>query len=134
MIETIQTKDAPEAIGPYSQAIAVPGATATRLVFTSGQIPLDPQTMQIVGDDIRDQTRQVIRNLAAVLAAAGASLSGVIKTTVFLADMADFGAMNEVYAELFHPARPARSTIQAARLPRDVRVEIEAVAIAESGA
>lgn len=137
MIEATQTDRAPEAIGPYSQAIVVRGGAGgghSAMVFTSGQIPLDPQTMLIVGDDIQTQTRQVLTNLAAVLEAAGSSLHQVVKTTVYLADMADFAAMNEVYAEYFNQARPARSTIQAARLPRDVRVEIDAVALAESGA
>lgn len=134
MIEATHTASAPEAIGPYSQAVVVRGAAGGGMIFTSGQIPLDPQTMQIAGDDIQTQTRQVLTNLAAVLAASGSSLHQVVKTTVYLADMADFAAMNEVYAEYFNQARPARSTIQAARLPRDVRVEIEAIAIAESGA
>lgn len=131
MINSTQTEKAPAAIGPYSQAIVVESVAPLGLVFTSGQIPLDPQTMQVVGDDIRTQTIQVLSNLRAVLEAAGSSLQRVVRTTVYLADMADFAAMNEVYAEAFHPARPARSTIQAARLPRDVRVEIDAVAIIE---
>ena len=128
MINPIETDQAPAAIGPYSQAIAV---AQLGMVFTSGQIPLDPQTMQVVGDDIQTQTTQVLKNLQAVLEAAGSSMQRVVKTTVYLADMADFAAMNEIYAAAFHPANPARSTIQAARLPRDVRVEIEAVAIIE---
>jgi 2-iminobutanoate/2-iminopropanoate deaminase len=103
------------------------------MVYTSGQIPLDPQTMQVVGDEIVTQTRQVLLNLQAVLEAAGSSLRAVVKTTVYLADMADFAAMNEIYDQFFHQARPARSTVQVARLPRDVRVEIDAVAVAESG-
>jgi 2-iminobutanoate/2-iminopropanoate deaminase len=131
VIKSTQTDKAPAAIGPYSQAIVVEMAAPLGMVFTSGQIPLDPKTMQVVGDDIRLQTVQVLNNLREVLEAAGSSLQRVVRTTVFLADMADFAAMNEVYAEAFHPARPARSTIQAARLPRDVRVEIEAVAIIE---
>ncbi|MFN6203619.1 MAG: RidA family protein [Acidobacteriota bacterium] len=130
-MNSTQTEKAPAAIGPYSQAIVVESVAPLGLVFTSGQIPLDPQTMQVVGDDIRTQTIQVLSNLRAVLEAAGSSLQRVVRTTVYLADMADFAAMNEVYAEAFHPARPARSTIQAARLPRDVRVEIDAVAIIE---
>lgn len=133
MAEIIETHDAPAAIGPYSQAIVVDRLAASKMVYTSGQIPLDPRTMQIVGDDIVTQTRQVLLNLQAVLEAAGSSLGAVIKTTVYLADMADFAAMNEVYDQFFHQARPARSTVQAARLPRDVRVEIDAVAVAESG-
>ena len=131
MINSTQTEKAPAAIGPYSQAIVVESVAPLGLVFTSGQIPLDPQTMQVVGDDIRTQTTQVLSNLRAVLEAAGSSLQRVVRTTVYLADMADFAAMNEVYVEAFQPARPARSTIQAARLPRDVRVEIDAVAIIE---
>ena len=131
MINSTQTEKAPAAIGPYSQAIVVESVAPLGLVFTAGQIPLDPQTMQVVGDDIRTQTTQVLSNLRAVLEAAGSSLQRVVRTTVYLADMADFAAMNEVYAEAFQPARPARSTIQAARLPRDVRVEIDAVAIIE---
>lgn len=131
VIKSTQTDKAPAAIGPYSQAIVVESVAPLGMVFTSGQIPLDPQTMALVGDDIRTQTTQVLSNLRVVLESAGSSLQSVVRTTVYLADMADFAAMNEVYAEAFHPARPARSTIQAARLPRDVRVEIDAVAIVE---
>lgn len=119
----VQTSDAPPAIGPYSQAI-----TAGDFVFCSGQIPLTPDGTLIEGD-VAAQTRQVLRNLQAVLAAAGSSLDQVIKTTVFLADMRDFAAMNAVYAEFFPVHPPARSTVQVARLPRDARVEIEAVAV-----
>lgn len=119
----VQTSDAPPAIGPYSQAI-----TAGNFVFCSGQIPLTPDGTLIEGD-VAAQTRQVLRNLQAVLAAAGSSLDQVIKTTVFLADMRDFAAMNAVYAEFFPVHPPARSTVQVARLPRDARVEIEAVAV-----
>lgn len=119
----VQTSDAPPAIGPYSQAI-----TASDFVFCSGQIPLTPDGTLIEGD-VAAQTRQVLRNLQAVLAAAGSSLDQVIKTTVFLADMRDFAAMNAVYAEFFPVHPPARSTVQVARLPRDARVEIEAVAV-----
>ena len=124
-MEQIHTDSAPQAIGPYSQAIKANG-----LVFLSGQIPLDPAKMQIVEGGIQEQTEQVFQNIKAVLAAAGASLGKVVKTTVFLADMNDFSAMNEIYAQHFGENRPARSTIQAARLPRDVRVEIEVVALA----
>ena len=124
-MEQIHTDSAPQAIGPYSQAIKANG-----LVFLSGQIPLDPTKMQIVEGGIQEQTEQVFQNIKAVLAAAGASLGTVVKTTVFLADMNDFSAMNEIYAQHFGENRPARSTIQAARLPRDVRVEIEVVALA----
>lgn len=128
MIETIQTEKAPAAIGPYSQAIRVTGNGG--LIFASGQIPLDPQTMVIVEGDIQVQTRQVLHNLAAVLEAAGSALDRVVKTTVFLADMGDFAEMNEVYTEFFNSSKPARSTVQAARLPRDVRIEIDVVAVA----
>jgi len=123
-LQVVQTPDAPAAIGPYSQAIIVNG-----MVYTAGQIPLDPQSMDLVGgEDVAAQTEQVMKNLAAILEAAGASLQGVVKTTVFLADMAEFGAMNEVYGRHFGEHRPARSTVQAAGLPKNVRVEIEAVA------
>jgi 2-iminobutanoate/2-iminopropanoate deaminase len=125
IMEPIQTDQAPLAIGPYSQAIKANG-----FVFLSGQIPLVPETMQIIADDIQTQTERVMANLAAVLVAAGSSLDQVVKTTVFLADMNDFPAMNEVYARSFGAHRPARSTVQAARLPRDVRVEIEVIALA----
>ena len=119
----VATGDAPQAIGPYSQAIALDG-----LVFCSGQIPLTPQGTLVEGD-IAAQTRQVLTNLKNVLEAAGSSLGQVLKTTVFLADMADFQAMNAVYGEFFTSEPPARSTVQAARLPRDARVEIEAIAL-----
>jgi 2-iminobutanoate/2-iminopropanoate deaminase len=115
--------EAPAAIGPYSQAVVAGG-----LVFTAGQIALDPETMEVSAGDVADQTEQVMRNLAAVLREAGADLSTVVKTTVFLRDMNDFTAMNEVYGRHFGDHKPARSTVQAARLPRDVAVEIEAVA------
>jgi 2-iminobutanoate/2-iminopropanoate deaminase len=127
MIEIVQTDDAPQAIGPYAQAVKANG-----LVFASGQIPLDPATMQVVEGDVRAQTERVLLNLQAVLAAAGSALERVVKTTVFLADMNDFAAMNEVYAAYFSATKPARATVQAARLPRDVRVEIEVIALAES--
>jgi 2-iminobutanoate/2-iminopropanoate deaminase len=125
MIESIRTDRAPEAIGPYSQAVKVNG-----MVFASGQIPLDPKTMQIVDGDIRAQTERVLANLKAVLDAAGTSPDRVVKTTVYLIDMNDFAAMNEVYAAFFALNRPARSTVQAARLPRDARVEIDVIALA----
>lgn len=124
-LEKVQTGGAPAAIGPYSQAIVHGG-----LVFTAGQIPLDPASMQMVEGDIAAQTERVMQNLSAVLEAAGASLRTVVKTTVFLADMGDFAAMNEVYGRWFGDHAPARSTVQAARLPRDARVEIECVAVA----
>jgi 2-iminobutanoate/2-iminopropanoate deaminase len=128
MMESIKTDRAPEAIGPYSQAIKISGVNS--LVFTSGQIPMDPVTLEIVQGDVRKQTECVLNNLKAVLEAAGSSLDRVVKTTVFLADLNDFAAMNEVYSAFFSSKRPARSTIQAARLPRDVRVEIDVIALA----
>lgn len=124
-MEAIQTDQAPLAIGPYSQAIKANG-----FVFLSGQIPLVPETMQVIEGDIQAQTDRVFANIAAVLIAAGTALNKVVKTTVFLAEMNDFTAMNEVYARYFGDHRPARSTVQAARLPRDVRVEIEVIALA----
>ena len=120
----VHTDSAPRAIGPYSQAIAARG-----LLFASGQIPLVPSTGELLRGDIQEQTHQVLRNLAAVLKASGASLSTVVKTTVFLADMGEFAAMNEVYAEHFGDHRPARSTVQAGALPRNVSVEIDAIAL-----
>lgn len=122
-LKTVHTDRAPKAIGPYSQAIVVGG-----MVYTAGQIALDPATMEVIEGDVAQQTERVMQNLAAVLEAAGASLQTVVKTTVFLADMADFGAMNEVYGRHFGDHRPARSTVQAAGLPRNVKVEIEVVA------
>lgn len=126
MKKAIRTEAAPAAIGPYSQAIC-----ADKLIFVSGQIPLDPLTGQLVDGDVVDQTRQVLNNIQAILQAAGSSMSGVVKTTVFLADLGDFGRMNEVYATYFPAQPPARATVQVARLPRDVRVEIEAIALAD---
>jgi 2-iminobutanoate/2-iminopropanoate deaminase len=124
-LKRVQTTDAPAAIGPYSQGIIANG-----LIFTAGQIPLDPTTMELVGGaDVAAQTERVLRNLDGILRASGASLASVVKTTVFLSDMNDFAAMNEVYGRHFGEHRPARSTVQAARLPRDVKVEIEAVAV-----
>jgi 2-iminobutanoate/2-iminopropanoate deaminase len=123
--EIVKTEGAPAAIGPYSQAVRAGG-----FVFASGQIPLDPSTGQFVEGGVREQTEQVLRNLAAVLEAAGTGLDRVVKTTVFLADMDDFAAMNEVYGQYFAADPPARATVQAARLPRDARVEIEVVALA----
>jgi 2-iminobutanoate/2-iminopropanoate deaminase len=122
-MKPVTTTGAPGAIGPYSQAIR-----AGDFVFLSGQIPLDPETGKIAGDGIVDQTHQVLKNLGAVLTAAGASYSKVVKTTVYLADMSEFNAMNQVYADYFGAPAPARATVQAARLPRDVRVEIDAIA------
>jgi 2-iminobutanoate/2-iminopropanoate deaminase len=122
-IEFVSTESAPKAIGPYSQA--------TRLgdfIFTAGQVALDPATMEVVPGGITEQTARVMENLEAVLTAAGSSMSKVVKTTVFLVDMADFQAMNEVYAKAFGSHRPARTTVAASGLPRNVRVEIECVA------
>jgi len=125
--ETISTPDAPGAIGPYVQAVAVP---AGRMVFCSGQIPLDPKTGEMVGaGDVRVQAARVLDNLGAVLAAAGASFAAVVKTTIFLADLQDFGAVNEVYARYFPREPPARATVQAAGLPRGALIEIEAIAV-----
>jgi len=120
----IQTEHAPAAIGPYSQAIKAGG-----FVFASGQIPIDPKTGEFVAGGIAEQTDRVLKNLAAVLEAAGSSLDQIVKTTVFLADMKEFGAMNEVYGKFFTGAPPARATVAAAGLPRDARVEIEAIAV-----
>ncbi len=122
-LRPVSTDRAPAAIGPYSQAMVSEG-----WIHASGQIPIDPATGQLLDGDIRAQTRQVLDNLAAVLEAAGGSLSTVVKTTVFLSDMANFSAMNEVYGEYFGEHRPARACVEAAALPRGVDVEIEAVA------
>ena len=124
MREIIRTERAPQAIGPYSQAVRAAG-----FVFASGQIPIDPATGEFVSGGVAEQTEQVLRNLSAVLEAAGTNLESVVKTTVFLADMNDFAAMNEVYGRYFKEDAPARATVEAARLPRDARVEIEAIAI-----
>lgn len=119
----ISTAAAPAAIGPYSQAIRT-----GNLVFVSGQIPLDPASGQLVEGDIRAQTRQVLGNLSAILEATASTLAKAVKTTVYLRDLADFAAMNEVYAEFFDNAPPARATVQVTRLPRDVAVEIDLIA------
>jgi len=121
--KVIKTKEAPAAIGPYSQAILVNG-----MLYTSGQIPLDPESGEVTGGSIREQTQRVLRNLEAVLNAAGAGLNDVVKTTVFLKNMEDFAEMNSVYSLYFTGSFPARSAVQVARLPKDVMVEIEAVA------
>ncbi|MBV7316048.1 RidA family protein [Shewanella sp. NIFS-20-20] len=124
MKTVINTASAPAAIGPYSQGIAF-----QNLVFTSGQIPLDPATMEFVSGGIKEQSQQSLKNLKAVLEQAGAGLDTVLKTTCFLADMADFAAFNEVYTQVFgDDAAPARSCVQAARLPKDALVEVEAIA------
>ena len=125
MREVIATKDAPLAIGPYSQAIKAAG-----LVFCSGQIALDPAAGTVVEGDVSQQSDRVLRNISAVLAGAGSSLDRVVKTTVFLKNMGDFAAMNEVYGRYFKTAPPARSTVEVARLPKDVLVEIDVIALA----
>lgn len=125
MREVIATQDAPQAIGPYSQAIKAAG-----LVFCSGQIALDPSSGTVVAGNVAQQTERVLENLTAVLAAAGSGLDRVVKTTVFLKNMGDFAAMNEVYGRYFKNAPPARSTVEAARLPKDVLVEIDVIALA----
>lgn len=127
--KNVFTQNAPAPIGPYQQAIICRGP----LLFTAGQIPLDPKTGQIVTGDIRSQTRQVFENLRAILESGGASFTAVVKTTVFLSDMSEFTAMNEVYGEYFKENPPARSTVQVARLPKDVKVEIEAIAVLPEG-
>ena len=123
MKQAVASPDAPRAIGPYSQAVR-----AGQLLFVSGQVPLDPATGQIVGGDIAAQTRRVFDNLDAVLKAGGRSFSDVVRTTVFLADMNDFAAVNEVYGTYFSEPYPARATVQVARLPKDARVEIDLIA------
>ncbi len=121
--QTVATEHAPKAIGPYSQAIIANG-----FIYSAGQIALNPATMEIVGGGIREQTERVLQNLEAVLAGAGSSMQKVVKTTVFLVDMQDFTAMNEIYAKHFGDHKPARSTVAVSGLPRGVRVEIEVVA------
>lgn len=123
--DEVHTAEAPKAIGPYSQAIKAGG-----MVYCSGQIPLDPATMAVMEGTVGEQTRRVMANLQAVLVAAGSSLEEVVKTTVFLRDMNDFAEMNDVYGEFFKDRPPARSTVQVARLPKDVAVEIDCIALA----
>lgn len=125
MKEVISTDRGPKAIGPYSQAIRANG-----FLFVSGQIALDPHTQQLSGTDIKGQTERVLENLKGILEAAGSSMDRVVRTTVFLLDMNEFAAMNEVYGRYFSNQPPARSTVQAVRLPRDVRVEIDVIALA----
>ena len=125
MREVIATTNAPQAIGPYSQAVRAAG-----LIFTSGQIPVDPATQQIVGGDIGAQTERVLKNLAAILQASGSSLEKVLRCTVFLKNMGDFAAMNEVFGRYFKHDPPSRSTVEVARLPKDVLVEIDVIALA----
>lgn len=128
MIEVVATEKAPGAIGPYSQAVKVNG-----MVFCSGQIPIDPATGEFVSGGIAEQTEQVFKNLGEVLKAAGASFDSVVKTSVFLADMGDFAAMNEIYGRYFDSNKPARATVQAARLPKDALVEIDCIAVTGEG-
>lgn len=125
MREIIATDQAPKAIGPYSQAIKTDG-----LIFTSGQIAIDPATQQVVAGDVAAQTDRVLKNLTAVLQASGSGLGKVLRCTVFLKNMGDFAAMNEVYGRYFSQAPPARSTVEVARLPKDVLVEIDVIALA----
>ena len=125
--QIIQTKNAPSAIGPYSQGIIANNS----LLFTAGQVAINPETGLVIDGDIKAQTRRVMENVNAVLEAGGSNLSHVVKTTVFIKDMNEFAAMNEVYGEYFKENPPARSTVEVARLPKDVRVEIEAIAILE---
>jgi 2-iminobutanoate/2-iminopropanoate deaminase len=126
--QTVATPSAPRAIGPYSQAVIVEGA---RCIYCSGQIPLDPETGELVGNgDVAQETHRVMQNLAGVLKAAGASLDAVVKTTIYLTDLANFAAVNAVYATYFTSAPPARATVQVAALPRGAQVEIDAVAVA----
>jgi 2-iminobutanoate/2-iminopropanoate deaminase len=123
-MQTIQTDKAPKAIGPYSQAIKANG-----LVFVSGQIPIDPSTSQLAQGTAAELTRQVMRNLTAILETAGSSLDNVVKTTIYLKDMGDFEEVNNAYAEFFPNHKPARATVEVARLPKDVKVEIDAIAV-----
>ena len=126
-LQRISTDKAPNPIGPYSQAIVAQG----KFLYTAGQVAIDPATNQVLTGDIKEQTRQALKNVEAILKSGGASLKTVVKTTVFLKDMNEFAAMNEVYGEFFSESKPARSTVEVARLPRDVKVEIEAIALVE---
>ena len=125
MREVISTKDAPKAIGPYSQAVKANG-----FIFVSGQIAIDPATQQVIAGDVGAQTDRVLRNLSEILEAAGSGLGKVVRTTVFLKNMGEFTAMNEVYAKYFSSTPPARSTVEVSRLPKDVLVEIDVIALA----
>ena len=125
MRDVIATSEAPQAIGPYSQAIRAQG-----LIFTSGQVAIDPATQQVIAGDVSAQTDRVLKNLAAILKTSGSSLEKVLRCTVFLKNMGDFAAMNEVYGRYFEQAPPARSTVEVARLPKDVLVEIDVIALA----
>lgn len=124
--ETIQTEKAPKAIGPYAQAVKV---DCGKMIFCSGQIPLDPKTGEMIEGDIAAQTRQVMENLREVLAAGGATFENVVRCNIFLADMNDFGIVNEVYGEYFPENPPSRATVEVARLPKDARVEIDCIAV-----
>jgi 2-iminobutanoate/2-iminopropanoate deaminase len=124
MREVISTNDAPQAIGPYSQAIKANG-----FVFASGQVAIDPATQQVIVGDVAAQTDRVLKNVAGILKAAGTGLEKVVRSTVFLKNMSDFAAMNEIYGRYFSAAPPARSTVEAARLPKDVLVEIDVIAL-----
>jgi 2-iminobutanoate/2-iminopropanoate deaminase len=123
MLSAVSTESAPKALGPYSQ-----GIRAGQFLFVSGQVPIDPQTGALVQGNISDQTSRVFQNIGEILKAGGASFQHVVRTTVYLADLGDFSAMNDVYATFFTPPQPARSTIQAARLPRDARIEVDVIA------
>jgi 2-iminobutanoate/2-iminopropanoate deaminase len=125
MREVISTKDGPQAIGPYSQAIRANG-----FVFVSGQVAIDPATQQVIGGDVAAQTDRAMKNLSGILKAAGSGLEKVVRSTVFLKNMGDFAAMNEVYGRYFSAAPPARSTVEVARLPKDMLVEIDVIALA----
>ena len=125
MREVISTQDAPQAIGPYSQAIRAQG-----LIFTSGQVAIDPATQQVIAGDVSAQTDRVLKNLDAILQASGSTMDKVLRCTVFLNNMGDFAAMNEVYGRYFKQSPPARSTVEVARLPKDVLVEIDVIALA----
>jgi 2-iminobutanoate/2-iminopropanoate deaminase len=128
MKKIISTSEAPAAVGPYSQAVRI-GST----VYCAGQIPLDPKSGQIVSKDISEQTRRVLDNISAILKAEGLSFENIVKTTIFLTNLADFQTVNEIYASYFKQAPPARSTVQVAALPKGARIEIEAIAVAEGG-
>ena len=123
MLSAVSTESAPKALGPYSQAIR-----AGQFLFVSGQVPIDPQTNALVQGSIGDQTRRVFQNIGEILQAGGASFQQVVRTTVYLADLGDFSAMNDVYATFFSAPQPARSTIQAAKLPKDARIEVDVIA------
>jgi len=123
MLETITTEKAPQAIGPYSQAVKANG-----FVYVSGQIPIDPASGQLLTGSLTEQTRQVMTNIASILETAGASLDSVLKTTIYLKDMNDFDEVNKVYGEFFPNHKPARATVQVARLPKDVSIEVDAIA------